>query len=151
MAPANRRARARRVCSFSDLSMSGPLVGSTLRVSFYLTGFVALAGLAREYFGVGEPSTVGESRTKKLPTLARLSDNEGHLCNEGCPVTIPSSHHAWTDILHRSHIPSVVAQACGRAHLLHLLTSEDGTDRRSALPRQPSQVSEENRTRQSGI
>src|SRR5262249_1278514 len=67
------------------------------------------------------------------------------------PVTIPSSHHAWTDILHRSHIPSVVAQACGRAHLLHLLTSEDGTDRRSALPRQPSQVSEENRTRQSGI
>ena len=28
---------------------------------------------------------------------------------------------------HRTHIPSVVAQARGHPHLLHLLTSEDGT------------------------
>src|SRR5262245_21906596 len=34
---------------------------------------------------------------------------------------------------HRTHIPSVVAQACGHAHLLHLLTSEDGTWRPSGL------------------
>lgn len=59
------------------------------RFSCYLLGFVALAGLAREYEGtsrnqldrnrirgvcLGEPSTVGQSRTKKLPTLARRSD-----------------------------------------------------------------------------
>src|SRR5262245_41526301 len=75
------------------------------RFSCYLLGFVALAGLAREYEGtsrnqlhrnrfrgvcLGEPSTVGQSRTKNCQPWLDAATRKGTIYTAGIGPTFPA-------------------------------------------------------------